>query len=456
MVTGRVLTEDGKPLPGARVRAKGAATPGFGGLGFLGESEGITDGQGRYVLDGVSPGAKVRVVARHTVTTDGASEPFEVGTGGSVRAPDVTLRSGKRVDVLVRDPDGRPLPKARVELSYDRGDVPDWDTFDMWSNDANLATDAQGHVRQDQVPACKLTVTATHPDFARGKAVETIAPDATSPIRVEVSVTVPVTVGGQVLDDGGRPVGGALVAVQPAGETVAVERAATDAEGRFVVAGVPTGPFTLHASKQGFRPYEAELGVAREDLVVTLQQVSPETAARRAELQSRLQEIFGRLGSARERQGARGDHGGDPGRERGAAGPRRGVDGPLTRVRCQARRQGASALSLASCLAPDEGQLRAQAPSGPTRSGRPARRGTASVPLKIRRPTERSRRSTLCCGPGFESLDAPGGRVEARHRSDPPAPRPASRASARWTAGPRTTRGWPRPRARWTPRPGAP
>ena len=298
VVTGRVLTEDGKPLPGARVRAKGATTPGFGGMGFLGESEGITDGQGRYVVDGVSPGAKVRVVARHTMTTDGVSEPFEVGTGGSVRAPDVTLRSGKRVDVLVRDPDGRPLPKARVELSYDRGDFPDWDTFDMWSNDANLVTDAQGHVRQDQVPACELTVTATHPDFARGRSEKTILPEATSPIGVEVAVTVPVTVGGQVLDEGGRPVEGAWVTVQSTGETFASQRATTDAEGRFVVAGVPTGPFTLHAGKQGFRPYEAELGAAREDLVVTLAQYSPETAARRAELQSRLQAIYGRLGSA--------------------------------------------------------------------------------------------------------------------------------------------------------------
>ena len=141
-------------------------------------------------------------------------------------------------------------------------------------------------------------MTATHPDFAQGKASKTIVPEAVSPVRIEVSVAVPVKVAGQVLDGGGRPITGAWVSAQPEGEALALERTATDAEGRVVIEALAEGPFTLHANKEGFSAFEGQFDAAREDLVVTLQAVSPEIAARRAELQAKLMEIYGRLGSA--------------------------------------------------------------------------------------------------------------------------------------------------------------
>lgn len=151
---------------------------------------------------------------------------------------------------------------------------------------------------QEMVPPCELTVTATHADFAQGKAVREIAPAATSPVRIEVSLRVPARIAGFVLGETGQPIEGVWVSVQPDGETIGTERVTTDADGYFLFASLPEGPFTLRARASGRRSYEEHFPAAREDLVVRLPPFDQATAELRAQLTAKIAEVYERLQSA--------------------------------------------------------------------------------------------------------------------------------------------------------------
>jgi len=291
VLSGRVVAPDGRPVAGARVRAKAAEQGTFFASGFLGEPEALTSGNGRFVLDGVTPGKGVRLLARHTSFVDAASEPFDVESGQSVRVPDLVLGTGVGLEVVVRDPDGRPLADARVELDFARGEVPNWDDLEMMLGDRTLRTDADGRARTDRVPPCTLTVTASHPKHAPAHVEREVSAQEPSPVRVDLRLRRGATVAGRVLDAAGQPVADAFVRARPEGEEDPPFRGTTDAEGRFRIENVPAGPLTLDVLATGFRHASLPIPGASETLEVRLEPVSADVAARRQEILQRMSEL---------------------------------------------------------------------------------------------------------------------------------------------------------------------
>ncbi len=93
--------------------------------------------------------------------------------------------------------------------------------------------------------------------------------------RATAPVAVRVTVRGRAVDAAdGRPVAAALVALRPAGaapEAAGAERAArTDGDGRFALAGVPAGAWTVSVRRLGYAPAERAVRLPADTLVADL------------------------------------------------------------------------------------------------------------------------------------------------------------------------------------------
>lgn len=107
-------------------------------------------------------------------------------------------------------------------------------------------TDDKGGFRITGLPAGRLVVVATHPEFARG-ASEPMQVTAGADVRVTVVLSRGVELRGRVVDERGDPVGGAELA----GEGAAL--ATTDARGEFELAHVARA-MTLTIRAPGYLP----------------------------------------------------------------------------------------------------------------------------------------------------------------------------------------------------------
>jgi hypothetical protein len=100
--------------------------------------------------------------------------------------------------------------------------------------------------------SCKVTIAV---DLARAWSAPMV-----STLDVRLGGDERFQIGGRVLDSGNQPVPAALVGVTETG----VVRTADDA-GRFIIAGLPAGPYTLTARATGFRPGQRSVQVPAPD-----------------------------------------------------------------------------------------------------------------------------------------------------------------------------------------------
>ncbi len=109
-VEGRVSAPDGRPVPGAGVSV--VQSDSAFGFGFS-ELSAQTDGDGRYVIDGVPPGA--RTVEARAEGYRRAVRDLEVAEGTTATA-DLTLERGFEISGRVVDEAGNPIASARLML----------------------------------------------------------------------------------------------------------------------------------------------------------------------------------------------------------------------------------------------------------------------------------------------------------------------------------------------------
>ncbi len=87
---------------------------------MLGKEVQVTDEDGKCTLD-VEPGTSMHVDVVHAGYAEMRTDPVRIGPGTAMTESTVKLLPGGSVSVLVRDPEGHPLPGARVERRREEG-----------------------------------------------------------------------------------------------------------------------------------------------------------------------------------------------------------------------------------------------------------------------------------------------------------------------------------------------
>ena len=256
-VTGRVFdVETNEGLAGATVRILSPSTFLSGGPS---KSRAKTDDLGRFSITGV-PDGPVRVNAKLDGylpskgsldemrammalgrNDDGSSDVPRVTEGGTLEGQDVSMRRAATVVGIVVDGNDKPVAGARVStadvagmmsLLTGRGEGP------------SATTDANGRFRLGGLPTDGVTINATHPEYpAGGRSRFDPKPDApTEEIRIVVERGSMLQ--GTLLSVDGSAAAGIELECRPSGisgwQRDALT-ATTDAAGRFVFEGLPSG-----------------------------------------------------------------------------------------------------------------------------------------------------------------------------------------------------------------------
>jgi len=256
-VRGEVRDEGGRPVAGAAASgAWSGATP-LGNSGGSGSAK--TDAQGRFVLDGVAPGAKVMLTARLRDRATLAPTPADAGA----EAPAILTivpRATVAVAGRVLGPVGLPVQGAEIRLHSRRIKE---DQSNPFGNQVTLEGYAQIRTgpdgtyrtpkeldREGREYRAEITADGFHPGkigwvpVGPGDVLELPG------LTLRRSLTSRV-VAGRVVDAEGRPVAG--TSVFQAGDGPRRTIATADDAGRFRLAGVYAGSALIFAEAAGFR-----------------------------------------------------------------------------------------------------------------------------------------------------------------------------------------------------------
>lgn len=237
-MAGRVVDAGGKAVPSATVRVERARGPRrFDTRGM----SGATDAQGRFTLR-VPPG---EVVLRADAGLRGAalSPPLYVRSGAHVTG--VTIRVGQGLSLTGRvvGPGNQRVSGGQVLLRDELGV-------------RKLPCDTDGNFAAGGLtPGAKL-LQAAAPDFSPSQATQILLGPG-NPVHLVLQLTSSKGVGGQVVDEGGEPLGGVVVTVRPGGAASRVahlqepQKQSTTADGRFMFTQVPHAPLVLTARGAG-------------------------------------------------------------------------------------------------------------------------------------------------------------------------------------------------------------
>ncbi|MCZ6572025.1 MAG: carboxypeptidase-like regulatory domain-containing protein, partial [Planctomycetota bacterium] len=270
-------------LRGTDEAVSGASVRALGGLdqelAFGGGNRALSDAQGKFVLKGAPLGATA-ILATHEdhlpeagnlmqqLTRMGVGDGKGQGLfkdGGSELEQDVYLTPAVTVEGIVRDPNGKPVAGAEVALVLGQNNQMAMIESFLLGLDRTAVTGADGSFRIGQLKQdTPIEIFARHRNFGPS-ATEKVTPPQEA--VVDLKLVKPLSLEGKVLNEAGDPVAGARVNVSrkqggarrsgfgnnpfrtDQGET---RPAVTDADGKYVLHGAPTGELEVSAEHPSY------------------------------------------------------------------------------------------------------------------------------------------------------------------------------------------------------------
>jgi protocatechuate 3,4-dioxygenase beta subunit len=268
-VRGRVVDADGAPLAGATVRGDHGASiaprPDGG--------EAMTDAQGRFELRGLAARPQA-LTARLDDYLDGETATLELANGSVHEDVTIALELGLELGGTVRWPDGAPAEGARLTVVPLEPGGSTWRMFEAArSPEGQGATAADGSFRLAGLEPGAYAVHVARPalDDAEGAAWTARAASVEAgSTDLALTLVAPLAYAARVVDDAGEPVAAFTVTAQRAdwptwleGPSRELEETFEDADGRFALAGVDAGRWTVSVTAEGhLRSDDREVAVA--------------------------------------------------------------------------------------------------------------------------------------------------------------------------------------------------
>jgi protocatechuate 3,4-dioxygenase beta subunit len=268
-LSGRVLAEDGSPLPHATVGLLDVRDR------WDGERTAVADASGRYAIESLRPATyEARVAAPgFAPIADEKDARFEIPAGALEHARDFVLQRGAEAHGRVLAPDGAAVAGAAVRLT---APVP---AVDARLRDLAAVSDAGGRWRLRAVPAgAEVQVVAGRDGYA-SRTTEPLRFAAGERREIDLVLREGARLPGRVADARGRAVEGARVRwgrVGPgderrlgdafrADELLGTRVLRTDADGRFEIDRLEAGRHVVKVEREGFCDwYRKDVAVPEE------------------------------------------------------------------------------------------------------------------------------------------------------------------------------------------------
>ncbi len=233
--SGRVVDDAGEGVAGAEVRLSPQAPPdGVAGVprARQGTLSVVSDEQGGFLFRQVMSGP-AQIDAYASGFAPSAEIAVEVPPAGSLKELRLVLKRGAVLAGVISNSRGDPVEKARVQAGR-----------------PSTVTDTQGRYRLEGVIPGTRRVSVRHSDYNELKTQMDIQPEIN---RGDFVLTGGWPVAGRTVDEDGRPVAGARVAIQ--GQEGAEQRAyrtVSDEAGEFRFPRVADGTYDLEAAREGY------------------------------------------------------------------------------------------------------------------------------------------------------------------------------------------------------------
>jgi hypothetical protein len=264
-IYGRLLDGEGKPVEDALVAAEPEDPRGDW---HPTRSTQQSDPEGRFALLGLQPG-RYRLFVRHEDFAL-AVQDIELSKEEDIEV-EVTLGPGVTLTGRLIDEDDQPL-SGEISL----GALGGRPVGALFGSRLKAEADADGEFSLPAVPPGAHTLVAESRGYGKTDVEVEVSGRAKEQDVGDVVLERGLAISGKVVEPSGGPVAGAVYA-EPAtstalrGLTDSFLMAESDSEGRFVLAGLAAGAYSLRASAIGFaqsKPVMAEAGTANLTITV--------------------------------------------------------------------------------------------------------------------------------------------------------------------------------------------
>ena len=252
LISGRVLDEQGLPVPDAsifQVPAEEPDEPWMYMNGFLAEwmdDADSTDDDGYFEIASTETGDFI-FKAKSTSRGHGETAPLTIREGRDVTDIVIRLERGSGVSGTVVDSSGRRVPGVTVSLTEhnpdDSADMTNFLPDGMIPTVGSATTDERGEYRIANVPASTYQLRASSPDYAPAR----LSGITVQPKQDTRNLSIVLSTGGCIA--GTARLGGELrqgLIVQFTGDN-GMFMATTDSEGAFEVCQIPPGSYMAMA-----------------------------------------------------------------------------------------------------------------------------------------------------------------------------------------------------------------